>query len=82
MNRLLNDEEIREILLDVADHYYDAETDVTVSHTVIAQVQRDLTNKDWVGWLQERAMWSDDGEQAVIVISKEDWQARKKEQPI
>lgn len=36
---LLTDEEIQEVLLEVADRYYDAEIGVTVSHMAIAQAQ-------------------------------------------
>lgn len=38
-SRLLTEEEMKSILLEVADRYYDAEVDVNVGHTVLVKAQ-------------------------------------------
>ena len=44
----LSDEEIKKILLEVADRYYDAEIHINVSHTAIAKGQ--VTKLINIGW--------------------------------
>ena len=42
---VMSDREIKSVLLEVADRYYDAEIQVTVSHTALAQTQAEISFK-------------------------------------
>ena len=49
----------------------------------IAKAQRDLSDKDWIEWIEgdESNAWMKDGDTATVMVclSKDAWQARKKE---
>ena len=49
----------------------------------VAEAQRDLSDKDWIEWIEgdESNTWMKDGDTATVMVclSKDAWQARKKE---